>query len=315
MSVTLAEWSALLEKEYLHEFIPSGGAAVKIAVAPLEQAAAIRDALSQAAERQQSLLVHVDSAQTRVHQIEAIFFNVARQIDWDGLAEHWLRAKFADNGYDLKPQQSLRDVEAIASGRGIDAKRVRSQVERWIEIDIIRKYKLDKEFRTAMAMLCHATISPQNVSPSDADVIKQWLRGERANLTALKRVQIFQRIARHNARSQLVSLAIWLHKTGYSSMTLLLDAAHVMQDIAPGAAPIRYTRASTLDFYEVVRQFIDDIDKAAYLLVVVSTTPAMLEHPKKSVDNYDALKMRTADEVRDRNRSNPLNALVRLETV
>ena len=49
------------------------------------------------------------------------------------------------------------------------------------------------------------------------------------------------------------------------------------------------------------------------LMWLKSAAPELLEHPKKSVDNYAALKMRTADEVRDRNRSNPLNALVRIE--
>lgn len=315
MSVTLAEWTALLEKEYLSDFVRSGGAAVKIGLAPAERAPLIHDSLRQAAARQDSLLVHVNAAQTKVHQIEQIFFAVAQQIDWDGLAENWLRAKFVSSGFDLKPEQSLRDIEGIADARDVQASGVRSQVERWIEYDIIRDYRMSKEFRIAIAMLCQSAINPQNVSPSDADVIRQWLRGEKASLTALKRLQIFQRIARHNARLQLNSLAIWLHKAGYGSMTLLLDTVHVMADVPAGTVPIRYTRASTLDFYEVLRQFIDDTDETEYLLVAVTSTPQMLDHPKKSVDNYTALKMRTSDEVRDRNRSNPLNALVRLEVV
>src|SRR5438067_2353261 len=37
MPVSLVEWIGLLRKEYLSEFIPSGGAAVKLAVVPSEQ--------------------------------------------------------------------------------------------------------------------------------------------------------------------------------------------------------------------------------------------------------------------------------------
>jgi hypothetical protein len=313
MSVTLTEWTALLEKEYFSAFIPSGGAAVKIAVASEERAPAILDAVAQAAERHQSVAARVDAEQTRVHMIEKIFFEVARQIDWDALAERWLRAQFRANGYDIPPEQSLHDVEAIAAARGARVQDVHAEVGRWIVNGVLRDYRLGKEFRTAMAMLCHARINPQNVSPSDADVIKEWLRGEKANLTALKRAQIFQRIARHNARLQLASLAIWLRETGEGGLLLLLDARAVTRDLAPGAAPLRYTRNSTLDFYEVLRQFIDDTDEVEHLMVVVVAAPEILEHPKKSVDNYAALKMRTADEVRDRNRSNPLNVLVRIE--
>lgn len=313
MSVTLADWTDLLEKEYLSDFIPSGGAAVKIALASAEHTPLIHASLQQMAKRQRSLFLHVDAAQTHVHQIEKIFFEVASQIDWDGLAEGWLRAEFAANGYDLKPEQSLSDLENIAASRDMRAVDVIAEVRRWILNGILLDYRLGKEFRTAMSMLCQAAINPRNVSPSDADVIKQWLCGGKANLSALKRLQIFQRIARHNARLQLNSLAIWLHMAGYGGMVLLLDTAHVMKDIPAWTVPIRYTRASTLDFYEVLRQFIDDTDETQYLLIVATSTPEMLEHPKKSVDNYTALKMRTVDDVRDRNRSNPLNALVRLE--
>lgn len=313
MSVSLAEWSALLEKEYLGEFIPSGGAAVKIAVSPPARVADIFASVEDAAKRHDCVAARVDAAHTRVHMIEHIFFEVARQIDWDALAQRWLRAQFRANGYALKEGQSLQDIEGIAAMRGVRAPDVLAEAGRWIVNGVLRDYRLSKEFRTAMAMLCRACLNPQNVSPSDADVIKEWLRGEKANLSALKRVQIFGRIARHNARLQLASLAAWLRACGHGGLVLLLDAHCVTQDIAPGAAPIRYTRSATLDFYEVLRQFIDDTDDVEHLLVVVAAAPEMLEHPRKSVDNYTALKMRTADEVRDRNRSNPLNALVVLE--
>jgi len=172
---------------------------------------------------------------------------------------------------------------------------------------------MSKEFRTAMALMCSSVTNPQNVAPSNADVLTQWLRGEKANATVLKLLQIYQRVTRSTARQHLNSLAIWLQMAGYGGMVLQLDTSHVMKDIPPGTVPIRYTRSGTLDFYEVLLQFIDDTDESKYLFMVVACTPEMLDHPKKSVDNYTALKMRAANEVRDRNRYNPLNTLERLE--
>jgi hypothetical protein len=313
MSVPSAEWLDLMEKEYLDEFIPSGGAAVKIALASEEQLHSLNSKLTLAVLRQNCLPVRVDAAETKVHHIEQIFFAVAAQIDWDDLAERWLRDQFTKTGFEIAPEQSIRDIQGIAAALDKRPPDVCAMVERWIESDIIRDYRMSKEFRTAMALMCSSVINPQNVAPSNADVLMQWLRGEKANLTALKRLQIYQRIARPTARLHLNSLAIWLRKTGYGGMMLYLDVKHVMKDFPAGAVPIRYTRSSTLDFYEVLRQFIDDTDESKYLFMVVACTPEMLDHPKKSVDEYDALKMRTADEVRDRNRSNPLNTLVRLE--
>jgi hypothetical protein len=49
------------------------------------------------------------------------------------------------------------------------------------------------------------------------------------------------------------------------------------------------------------------------LLVVGVAGPGLLDDPRRGVDNYTALKLRIADEVRDRSRPNPLNAMVRLD--
>lgn len=312
MSVTMAEWTALLEKEYLAEFIPAGGAAVKIAVVPNERTNALTETLNSCAQRHNCMTVHVSAENTKVHMIDKVFFNIAAQIDWDELAATWLRSQFQANGYYLSEDKPLNDLESIAAGRGARVVDVLAEASRWITHGVVQNYGMGKEFRTAMAMLCFAQINPQNVSPTDADFIKCWLRGEKTNLSALKRVQIYGRITRHNARLQLSSLANWLHQAGHAGLCVLLDASFVMQDIPPGQAPIRYTRNATLDFYEVLRQFIDDTDEMEHLLLITLTGVGMLEHPRKSVDNYTALKLRTADEVRDRDRSNPLNALVRL---
>jgi hypothetical protein len=163
-----------------------------------------------------------------------------------------------------------------------------------------------------MAMLCWGQINPQNVTPTDADLVKRWLTGERANLPQLKRVQIYQKIARHNARLLLGSLAVWLRQVGYSGLTLLIDMSAVVDDNAPRENPVRYTRAGVLDTYEVLRQFIDDTDELTCLLIVAVAGPGFIDSPKRNVDNYTALKLRTSDEVRDQARANPLNAMVRL---
>ena len=76
---------------------------------------------------------------------------------------------------------------------------------------------------------------------------------------------------------------------------------------------VRYTRSTVLDTYEVLRQFIDDTDEMSHLIVMAVAGPGLLDDPKRSVDNYTALKLRIVDEVRDRNRANPLNAMVRID--
>ena len=187
-------------------------------------------------------------------------------------------------------------------------------MNRLITNGIFNDYRMGKEFRTAMTMLCMGAINPQNVSPSDAEVVKQWLLGERYNLAALKRLQIYQRIGRHNARLLLASLAIWARQVGYQGLLLTLDLHAVVENDPSVLTPVRYSRAALQDTYEMLRQCIDETDEMAHILLVAITGPGLLDphNERRNVDNYPALKMRIIDDVRDRYRENPLNVMVRL---
>jgi hypothetical protein len=80
-------------------------------------------------------------------------------------------------------------------------------------------------------------------------------------------------------------------------------------------APVRYSRAAVQDVYEALRQFIDGTDETRHFLLVAAAGPGLVLSEKRGLDCYSALKLRTFDDVRDRNRANPLGALVRLEGV
>jgi hypothetical protein len=313
VAVALAEWIGLLRGEYLSEFIRSGGAAVKLAVISPEKAGAALDAVAREAAAQGYLVARVDAAETRVHMIDRLFSAVARQVDWDAAADQYLRALLRQQGIRVEEGQSLQDMDAIAAANGRHKPDLYGEINRLITNGILENYALSREFRTAIAMLCWGRVNPQNVSPTDAEIIKQWLVGEKCSLSALKRMQIYQRIARNNARLLLGSLAYWLHEVGYAGLALLIDLNAVVGEYAPGVNLVRYTRNAVLDTYEVLRQFIDDTDEMSHVIVVGVAGPGLLDDPKRSVDNYTALKLRIADEVRDRSRANPLNAMVRID--
>ena len=49
------------------------------------------------------------------------------------------------------------------------------------------------------------------------------------------------------------------------------------------------------------------------VVFVLAAPTAFLEDGKRGLTRYDPLRMRIADDVRDRNRANPLSSLIRLE--
>ena len=80
-ATTPGEWLGVVRQEYLETFIRSGGSALKIAVPRDEQARnAISDGLIQSGSELDFLVVQVDSADTRVHMMDQLFFKIADQI-------------------------------------------------------------------------------------------------------------------------------------------------------------------------------------------------------------------------------------------
>ena len=75
-----------------------------------------------------------------------------------------------------------------------------------------------------------------------------------------------------------------------------------------------YSKAATLDAYEVLRQLIDATDRLHHALIGVALPPELLTDDGRGLPAYSSLHLRVMDEVRDRRRSNPFAALVRLET-
>jgi hypothetical protein len=151
-------------------------------------------------------------------------------------------------------------------------------------------------------------------NPALVAAIKQWLRGELRLISEVKRALIFQKVARHNARHMLFSLAHWLTLTGKGGLLLILDIARYAEALRPAErrSGNYYSSAATLDLYEVIRELIDATDEARACCVVVLSGPDFLRDDRRGVRSYQALYFRVWDEVYDRQRENPFASLVRI---
>jgi hypothetical protein len=147
--------------------------------------------------------------------------------------------------------------------------------------------------------------------------IKEWLRGELRLISVLKKALIFQKIARHNARHMLHSLAHWLTVTGRNGLVLALDISRYTEAKRPDQpdGTLYYSAAAAMDAYELLRQFIDATDELESCLVAVVASSEFLDDGPRGLTRYDALRLRILDDVRDRQRQNPYASLIRLSPV
>lgn len=309
------DWLEIVRKEYLQDFIRRGGAAVKFVV-PMEEIGhdQLRDELRKVAEEEGFLFAFVDAASTKIHMVDKLFHEVARQVDWDGLAYSFVTRIFKENKYELPSARDEFNLQQIALRNKRDEKLLRKELHTWLEEAIYRDFEMSQEFRIAMIRLCMAQLDPGGASPFLSNAVKEWLRGELRLISTLKDALIFQKVARHNARHMLFSLAHWLKVNGRSGLVLNLDISRYTVSARPKdpGDSFYYSAPATLDAYEVLRQFIDGTDELECCFIAVLAARDFLTDDRRGLNHYDTLKLRIWDEVRDRHRPNPFASLIRL---
>jgi hypothetical protein len=314
--ITPSDYLDFLAKEYLASYVGRGGAAIKLLVVAGEPAAReLTDGLATLDDG----FVHaaVDAAATKVHMIDQLFFAVARQIDWTGLAAAAVRAAYARVGFpapDGAGAAGLRVADAAAYHE-LDVAELYRSVRRSLENTVLHDLTLSHEFRIAMFRLCQAQLGRGDVSDPEQAAVLGWLHGEKVAAAELRTVSLHTRVARHNARPLLVSLTRWLRRVGRAGLVLQLDLERLAVARRPPAGlrdGIYYSKAAAMDAYEVLRQLIDGTDELEGLFAVVLLPPDLATDESRGLPAYTALQLRVADEVRDRRRPNPYATMVRI---
>jgi hypothetical protein len=301
-----------IREEYLDTFIRDGGAAVKFVVMA-EPAAAdrVHAALKEQADAAGYVYASVDAATTKMSMIDRVFHAVAAQVPWRELARAVVVRALAELRFAAPADEPL-SLAAIARYNDYDFQQLRKDFNRRLRDDIYHDYELAHDFRIAMILLCQAEVSGAPAEQTTAAAVEAWLKGELRHISQLKPELIYQKIVRSNALHMLYSLGPWVRKAGRTGLVLDLD---IRQCAVPNRAlteHVYYTRPAVLDVYELLRQLVDATDELRSTFVLVMAGTEFLADPARGLERYWALRLRILDEVRDRQRTNPYSALVRL---
>lgn len=312
MAVPVNAWLDLIEGEYLKDFIVNGGAAVKFLVADTADLADLSERIPALSRRYGLMPVSIDAARTKLHMIQDVFFVVARAVEWDELAQRYVEGLFQRQGYEWPNPGEATPIHAVAEANHVDVVLLRRELRQWMTNDIMRDARMAQDFRVAMTRLCLRRLEPQDSYGVTAPVV-EWLRGELRSLGALKQHEIGGKITRHNARAMLRSLCRWLRLCGVRGASVTLDIRQLSRSGTSAEDGLRYSTSAVMDTFEVLRQLIDDADLFEGILITVLANEAFVDgDSKRSLEVYDALKMRIWPDVHARERDNPLAPLVRI---
>ena len=315
-AISIGEWLGFLDAEYLSTFIKDGGASVKFAVTPDEAKPALYGAFKSRADERDCVFVEFDSENLRAHMPQDIFFGIASQIDWRLLARRLILRLAEQRGFQVdgvEPRDCANVFQTIADANNLEARSILFEMRPVIQDNVLNNSDMTRDFRTAMFHLCLAN---DDSATSAGHPILDWLSGANTRIGNVRQFGINTAINRATARYFIESALYWVRHVGYAGTVMLLDNARVMLTRRPRPPDGKryYTRAMAMEHYELLREFIDDVDRlSGTLLVVVTNYEFLDEQSARGYGIYQALRTRVMDDVRDRNLVNPAASLVRLE--
>ena len=308
------EWLKVLKAAYLQEFIRRGGSSVKfVVVEEAQDTKAVVSGVGNLAQEEGFLTIEADSRQTKVQLIDLLFHEIAKQVDWGALAFECVQKLFQENDRKIPDQREACSWAFLASLNNCDEATIQRDVNSWLEGHLFQDFAMSREFRLAMIQLCVSQLDPAGRQSKEVGAIQSWLRGELRQMSALKKLLIFQKVTRSNARDLIGSFAHWVRLLGKPGVVLTIDISAFMSKKSKNATQgLSYSPSAVMDAYEMLRQFIDSSDDIEGLLLVVVTPKTFLSDQRLGLNRYEALKLRIWDDVRDKFRQNPFAPMIRL---
>ncbi len=315
-TIGIEDWLDIVDREYLSTFIKDGAAAVKFAITSEAKRPELHEKLQRRCQDLDYVFVGLNASQCRVHMPQDIFFGLASQMDWRLLARRLLLRLLEEKEYYVKgidPEDTFDIMGAVARANNLDSQFVLPELRLMLQEEVFKNPNMMRAFRIAMSHLCRMEREVPHQGEYAGQPLLDWLKGTNPRISSVRPFQIHTPINRTTARHFIESTLYWVQRAGHAGTLILLDNARVAVARNPHDGNRYYTRAMTMDHYEVLREFIDDVGRLSGALLVVAADESFVdEEAPRGWGIYAALRTRVMDDVRDRRVVNPVAALVRL---
>ena len=296
-TLSLRDWLDRIDKEYLSSFIRDGGSSVKFVVTSDVLQTELEAALIRRCRDLDYLFVKFDASTMRAHMPQDLFFALAREVDWRRTARRLILRLAADahyrtDGIDAAAEGNVFDAIAAANG-GLERQFVLQALRPVVQERVFRNRELIRDFRVAMTALCRQEESCDGAE-YPGQTLLSWLTGHNPRVSRIRPIPIYTSINRTTARYFVESALHWVRDAGYSGTVLVLDNRRVTVARNPRDGARYYTRAMAMDHYELLREFVDDVDRLAGTLMLVTTGEGFLDDDPRGrgFGIYEALKTR-----------------------
>jgi len=314
-TISIDDWLDNFRTDYMDSFIKSGGATVKFSVTDDNQEEKLRASLKSQSESLNYLFFEIDAKECSVHMPQEIFFSIAKQIDWRILTRRFILTLLS-NRYNTDEIGFFESglIAEVAKSNDLDPKFLSISWRPMLQNAVTKNRNMVKAFRVAMTHLCLAEDEPKTTGEYSKQSLIDWLTGRDKRIGNIRQFSIRTPINRNTARYFIKALSYWIYQSGYSGMVIYLDNSRILSARNPRDGKKYFSRPATIDHYQLLRDFIDEIDAFSGTALIVRTNYKFLhEESRRSWHIYEALQTRIMDEVRDEKLANPVAGLIRLE--
>lgn len=293
MTVGREVWLDRFREHYLGNYIPEGGSKVKVLVG--KEGSGKSHLLRCVAEDARKLnyltvLLSARDASRKLSDVVSLYKVVAAQVDREELLRGICRRvaeglAYGENEYDGSGSILPLLVEQAGMPREVAERRLMEATER-----ALRQCDVSPAFRTLAWTLVAKRMGAEQ--PVVLDACWKWLLGEKLEPAEKKSARIHDRLMKSSARVWLYSLIRLLRVSGKAGIVVLLDDLEALTERDPETGRFRYTPNVAKDTFELIRQFIDDVELLQHFLLVLSGRPEVVEDERRGFKSYEALWMR-----------------------
>ncbi len=117
---------------------------MKFVVGDAHQLMVVGRVLDLLSERHGLARMTIDAATTRLHMIQDVFFAIARALDWNAMAQHFVESLFRRKGYEWPRPGEAVPIQDMAECNDLDVTLLRRDFRQWLTAEVMR----DTEIRS-----------------------------------------------------------------------------------------------------------------------------------------------------------------------
>jgi hypothetical protein len=184
---------------------------------------------------------------------------------------------------------------SLAQGRPPEL--VAREVGTLLEREVYADPHLERSFALAVMRMGRSALGAADVSPEQREQLAAWLAGRPLAARDRHRLALRRAVDRTSARGMLRSWLHLLRRAGFAGLVVAVDNLDVLLEGGGASGAPRPSRSQRDDFYEALRELIDDMDTMEGLLLVLAGTHVAFDDARLGLRSYHALWLRLQNEV------------------